>query len=335
MKRTLLIALALIGLLPTGWVVAHEIRPAFLQINEQEPGNYQVMWKVPRIDERAPNIIPGFAQSFSLKESGDPLLIDGYVVFRYQLQGEQGLPGTRLRIDGLSRTTIDVLVELTLTDGSRHSFLLQPASNEVDIPLVPSNWEVVWTYVKLGVEHILLGIDHLLFVLALILITRGGWKIAKTITAFTIAHSITLSAAALGFVNVPGPPVEAVIALSIVFLALEVLRGLDGEPTLTGQKPWLVAFTFGLLHGFGFAGALSEIGLPQTAIPLALASFNIGVELGQLAFVAVVLVILSLLRLKHEWPNAIKRVPAYAIGSVSAFWLIERVLSFALPDLMV
>ena len=180
----------------------------------------------------------------------------------------------------------------------------------------------------MGVEHILFGIDHLLFVLALILITKGRWKILKTITAFTIAHSITLSLAALGYVNFPTPPVEAVIALSIVFLAIEIIKNLQGKQTLTSKKPWLVAFTFGLLHGFGFAGALANIGLPQQDIPWALAFFNIGVELGQIAFVLAVLVIIKILSFKKQWPMYLKKIPAYAIGSLATFWMLERVIAF-------
>jgi hydrogenase/urease accessory protein HupE len=178
------------------------------------------------------------------------------------------------------------------------------------------------------VEHIWFGIDHLLFVLALIIITVGFKKIVKTITAFTLAHSITLSMAVLGVANLPGPPVEAVIALSIVFLALEIIRKVQGQETLTSQKPWIVAFSFGLLHGFGFAGALADIGLPQTEIPLALAFFNIGVELGQIVFVLAILGLLRLLSIKKNWPLIWKKVPAYAIGTVAAFWTIERLVGF-------
>jgi len=181
----------------------------------------------------------------------------------------------------------------------------------------------------LGVEHILGGVDHLLFVLALLLIVRGGRRIVATITAFTIAHSITLVSATLGWVHVAGPPVEATIALSIVFVAAEVLHGLHGKPGLTARAPWVVAFTFGLLHGFGFAGALAQVGLPQKAIPVALLMFNVGVEVGQLMFVGAVLVVHTVLRrlpIGHaSWAQ--QAVP-YAIGSVAMFWVIERIAAF-------
>jgi len=171
--------------------------------------------------------------------------------------------------------------------------------------------------------------DHLLFVVALLLIVANWKTLLGTITAFTIAHSITLALATLGFVNVPGPPVEAIIALSIVFVAAEIIRGQRGNPGLTAKWPWVVAFTFGLLHGFGFAGALSEVGLPQTAIPMALLSFNLGVEGGQLAFVAVLLCLyVAARRMSIELPAWSYRIPAYAIGGLACFWVIERTVGF-------
>ncbi len=181
----------------------------------------------------------------------------------------------------------------------------------------------------MGIDHILGGIDHLLFVLALLLITKGTRNLIKAITAFTVAHSITLSLAALGVVGLPSAPVEAVIALSIVFLAVELIHYYRGKKSLTAQYPWIVAFAFGLLHGFGFAGALAEIGLPQTAIPAALFFFNVGVEVGQLMFVIVILGILWMInKLSVKWPQWVRFVPPYAIGAVASFWLIERVVGF-------
>ena len=181
----------------------------------------------------------------------------------------------------------------------------------------------------LGVEHIIFGIDHLLFVLALLLIVKGIGKLVKTVTAFTIAHSITLVLAALGFVHVPGPPVEAIIALSIAFVAMEIIRQRQGHEGITARSPWLVAFTFGLLHGFGFAGALSEIGLPEQEIPLSLLFFNVGVEAGQLLFVGAVLAFTFLIKkTKVELPKWAPLIPPYAIGSLAMFWVIERVAGF-------
>jgi hydrogenase/urease accessory protein HupE len=302
--------------------LAHEIRPAYLQIDETAPDLYNVLWKVPSRGGTVLDIQPQFDPQFTLTAVGEPALLNGFVVYRFRLTGEKKLPGTGVTIRNLPRTTVDVLANANLLDGEKHTFLLHPKTHVVTIPLSATNWSVIGTYTTLGVEHILFGFDHLLFVLALIILTSGLRSIVKTVTAFTLAHSITLSLAALGYVHVPGPPVETTIALSILFLAVEILRIQDGKETLTGQKPWLVAFTFGLLHGLGFASALSQIGLPQSAIPLALASFNIGVELGQLIFVFVVLSFargdrISLDVHRKSWIGGTWNDGAAVVGSVS------------------
>ena len=307
---------------------AHEIRPAFLQIIQVTEQSYEVYWKVPSMGDAVPRIQPVFPKSFTVEVTKQPNQIPGSVIYYFQITSEASLQGKKIFIQGLNKTLIDVLVTVSGLNGEKATLLLQPDMDSSIIPGKTTTIDVIKTYTVLGIEHILLGIDHLLFVLALILITKGKWKILKTITAFTIAHSITLSLAALGYVKFPGPPVEAVIALSIVFLAMEILKNLKGEATLTSRKPWIVAFTFGLLHGFGFAGALADIGLPQQDIPLALAFFNIGVELGQIMFVIVALFALYLLNLKKKWPVYLKKVPAYAIGSVAAFWMIQRIVRF-------
>ena len=309
-----------------GW--SHEIRPAYLQIIQTSETTYEVFWKVPSMGDAVPKIHPLFPPFFTVEELKRPNQIPGSVVYSYKISSKETLQGKILTIEGLNKTLIDALVTVTYLNGEKVTLMLQPDKDSSIIPGETSTYDVVKTYSKLGVEHILFGIDHLLFVLALILITKGRWKILKTITAFTIAHSITLSLAALGYVNFPTPPVEAVIALSIIFLAIEIIKNLQGKQTLTSKKPWLVAFTFGLLHGFGFAGALANIGLPQQDIPWALAFFNIGVELGQIAFVLAVLVIIKLLSYKKHWPMYLKKIPAYAIGSLATFWMIERVVAF-------
>jgi len=197
------------------------------------------------------------------------------------------------------------------------------------IPASQSSWAVVGEYLSLGVEHILLGIDHLLFVLALLLITRGTWLLVETVTAFTIAHSITLALATLGSVHIPTAPIEALIALSIMFVAVEVVHLHDGRESLTARMPWIVAFAFGLLHGLGFASALSEVGLPAGHVPSALLFFNIGVEIGQLAFIAAVLGFVSLVgRIRFARPRWAALTTPYAIGSVAVSWVIERVAAF-------
>ncbi|WP_338733550.1 HupE/UreJ family protein [Mangrovimonas cancribranchiae] len=328
MKRMLtLFFLVAVGLCSVT-VKAHEIRPAYLQIEQQSETTYNVLWKVPTSGDLVLKIYPEFEDGFQLQESGLSKPVSGAMIHQYSLNGNRSLQGSRIKIQNLKKTMVDVLVTIKYLNGEKTTLMLKPDKPETLLSGKTSKWQVVQSYTVLGVEHIWFGIDHLLFVLALIIITTGFKKIVKTITAFTLAHSITLSLAVLGYANLPGPPVEAVIALSIVFLASEMIKLHQGKPSLTAQKPWLVAFSFGLLHGFGFAGALTDVGLPQSEIPLALAFFNIGVELGQIVFVIAVSAVLSLLAFKKDWPVVAKKVPAYAIGSIAAFWTIERVVGF-------
>jgi hydrogenase/urease accessory protein HupE len=241
--------------------------------------------------------------------------------------GAKGLDGGNIAVHGLEATMVDVLVRIALTDGRVVSRMLRPDAPSF-IFTAASAGPAARGYVILGVEHILTGLDHLLFVLCLLLLVRGVGRIVKTVTAFTIAHSITLGLATLGYVSMPPAPVEAVIALSIVFLATEIAKRRAGAPSLTERQPWIVAFTFGLLHGFGFAGALTEVGLPANDIPLALLLFNLGVEAGQLVFVTAVLPIVVAVRRATVSPRAwLRPVPAYGLGTVAAFWLIARVTS--------
>lgn len=328
MRNKLITIFTLSFLLFPASSAGHEIRPAFLQIIEVTDHHFEIFWKVPSMGDAVPRIHPVFPGTFSLEVLKNPNQIPGSVIYYYSLSGAETIRGHELHIQGLNKTLIDVLVNIKYLNGETATFMLQADKDSQVIPGESSSYDVIKTYTILGVEHILLGIDHLLFVLALILITKGKWKIVKTITAFTLAHSITLSLAALGYVDFPGAPVEAVIALSIVFLAVELIHNLNGKQTLTSKKPWIVAFSFGLLHGFGFAGALADIGLPQQDIPLALAFFNVGVEIGQLLFVAVILAAIKLLSLYKKWPRQIAKIPAYAIGAIAAFWMIERVVAF-------
>jgi hypothetical protein len=246
-------------------------------------------------------------------------------VERMSIACRGGLVGRTIAIEGLAATMTDVLVRSIRTDGSVQVGRLTPSAPNFVPAASARPFEVAGTYTLLGVEHILRGIDHLLFVLALVLLVGDKWlPLVKTITAFTIAHSITLAAATLGWMHVAQAPVEAVIALSIVFLASELARRGRSEPSLTERHPWLVAFAFGLLHGFGFAGALREVGLPESDVPLALLTFNLGVEAGQLAFVAAVLLVLKFGR-RLSVPPWMHAVPAYAIGTIAMAWLLERV----------
>jgi hydrogenase/urease accessory protein HupE len=311
-------------------VEAHRLQPAYLEISEQNAGTFNVLWKRPLVGNKPMNIYPVFPEI--CKNITEPVLIpsDAASLERWLVDcGEGGLANKPIQIDGLVSTVTDTLLRVEMADGSMHTSVLRPDSPSFVIPEKPSKLRVAGAYLGLGVEHILGGFDHLLFVLGLLLIVRSTKLLVKTITAFTLAHSVTLAMAALGFVHVSQTPVEAVIALSILFLATELAKQHRGEIGLTSKAPWLVALSFGLLHGFGFAGALSEIGLPQTDIPLALLSFNVGVEVGQLMFVSAVLVVQKLIKkLTVKWPAWVNQLPAYAIGSLAAFWFIQRTISF-------
>jgi len=332
MKRILNIIL-LTALLLTSLAVcvdAHRLQPAYLEINEQSAGKFGILWKRPFIGSSPMNIYPQLPSGCSnLTEPIVKTLASGAVERWIVDCGSSGMINETIVIDGLPSTQTDTLLRVQLIDGSMHTTVLRPDSPSFFVPEKASKSKVAGSYLLLGIEHILGGFDHLLFVLGLLLIVRSTRLLIKTITAFTLAHSVTLAMAALGFVHVPQSPVEAVIALSILFLATELSKQHRGEIGLTSRMPWLVALSFGLLHGFGFAGALTEIGLPQTDIPLALLFFNVGVEVGQLMFVAGVLVVTWMIKkAKLKWPVWVEHVPAYSIGSLAAFWFIQRTVSF-------
>jgi hydrogenase/urease accessory protein HupE len=327
---------------------AHEVRPAYLELRESQSGEFDVLWKTPMRGDRRLALKPEFSgrteklTPVTTRESG------GAAVQTWSLRAVEPLRGKSVRIAGLEGTMTDALVRVEFADGSMWVKRLTPAEPAAGIPEEQSGWGVAGEYLTLGIEHILVGLDHLLFVLALLLISSGMWALVKTVTAFTLAHSITLGLATLGFIHVPAAPVEVVIALSIVFVAAEIIHARRGHESITARAPWIVAFTFGLLHGLGFAGALSEVGLPQGHIPVALLFFNLGVEAGQLLFIASVLASLWLVRVtlskirdsgyeiweKNLAPrianleSRIVLVPAYAIGSVAMFWVLQRLSAF-------
>ncbi len=324
---TLMTALTLC-LLATS-AIADVFRPAYLELREVAGGRYDVMWKVPAQGDARLAIYVRFPAGTVQLSPPRGLFINDAYVERWQIQRDGGLAGQSLAIDGIASGVTDVIVRIERADGTSQVERLLPQRPEFIVKGATGSGEVAWSYLVLGVGHILGGVDHLLFVLALLLIVRGSRRIIATITAFTVAHSLTLVAATLGWVHVPGPPVEATIALSIVFVASEVVSGLRGKPGITAHAPWLVAFTFGLLHGFGFAGALAEVGLPQKAIPIALLMFNVGVEVGQLIFVVAALSVTALVaRTAARWPRWISYLPPYAIGTVAMFWVIDRVIAF-------
>ena len=329
-------------LLTLGWMLfavalpalADEFRPAYLQLRQVDATGYEVLWKVPALDETTTlSVVPIFPASARALTPVHSSYAAGTAVQRWRVEVDGGLADKAIAFSNLSAARIDVLVRLERADGSVQLGRVLPLDPRFVVTASPDAFEVVQTYTVLGIEHILTGFDHLLFVLALVILVKGVRRLIATITAFTVAHSLTLVAATLGWVHVPGPPVEAAIALSIMFVAAEFVHSRQGMNGLTERFPWIVAFTFGLLHGFGFASALSQVGLPQTAIPVALLFFNVGVEIGQLLFIAFVFAVIALARqvlrrFAMPQPAWTWRVPPYAIGSVAAFWAIQRIVAF-------
>jgi hydrogenase/urease accessory protein HupE len=308
---------------------AHEVRPSYLELREERAGEFDVLLKTPMRGELRLALAATFSgradavTPMTTRATGDA------AVQTWRVRALDPLRGQTVRIDGLQNTMTDALVRVAFLDGTTWVRRLTPQEPAATIPTRQSSWSVAGLYLKLGVEHILLGIDHLLFVLALMIITRGTRLLVKTVTAFTVAHSITLALATLGYVHVPSAPVEAAIALSIVFVAVEIVHLRQGREGLTARAPWIVAFAFGLLHGLGFAGALSEAGLPEGHVPLALLFFNVGVEIGQLLFIATVVCAFAFVRRFHtsraRWADV---AAPYVIGSIAMFWVIERVTAF-------
>ena len=311
----------------------HALQPGYLELRLIEKDLYAVVWKTPASGGRPMAISAQLPERCDPRTPGQPIWNGAAYVVRWTANCPGGLEGGLIHIDGLDQTSTDVLVRFDFADGVNQAHRLTASDPSFTVPTQPSSLEVVRTYLLLGFKHILSGVDHLVFILALLLLVNGVRRLIITVTAFTIAHSLTLAGATLGFVQMPGPPIEAVIALSIAFVASEIIHSRRGKPGLTERYPWVVAFTFGLLHGFGFAGALAEIGLPQSSIPIALLFFNVGVEIGQLFFIASVFAIIALARQitrridvpRPAWAWA---VPPYAIGSLAVFWVIQRTAAF-------
>jgi hydrogenase/urease accessory protein HupE len=312
----------------SGQALAHELQPSSFEMRQLTPESFEIIWRAPSY-YRKPH--PARLQlPESWQTIGTPTvtrLADAALHRQMVSIAPDAIDGARIRFIGLEATITDVFARFKWLDGSETTTLARPSQPWLEVVGQRSAWQVAWDYTLLGGDHILSGFDHLTFVLALLLLVSGARRLLITVTSFTLAHSITLAAATLGVLWVPGPPVEAVIALSILFLAGELVKVNRDEPSLTARSPWIVAFAFGLLHGFGFAGALGDIGLPQGEVALALLMFNIGVEIGQLVFVGAILVLVLALR-RLDWPDWVRQVPAYGIGGIAAFWLIERVAGF-------
>jgi len=314
--------------------MADEFRPAYLQLRQIDATAYDVLWKVPALDETtALGIMPIFPEGERSSTPVHSSYANGTAVQRWRIEVDGGLADKAIEFAGLSAARIGVLVRVERVDGSVQLGRVLPLDPRFVVTASPGTFEVVQTYTALGIEHILTGFDHLLFVLALVILVKGVRRLIATVTAFTVAHSLTLVAATLGWVHVPGPPVEAAIALSIVFVAGEIIRSRQANPGLTQRYPWVVAFTFGLLHGVGFASALAEVGLPQLSIPMALLFFNVGVEIGQLMFIAAVFAAIATgrwigQRARVPKHHGLWRIPPYAIGGIASYWVIERAATF-------
>jgi hypothetical protein len=328
-RTTACASLAVAALVAANPALAHELRPAYLELRELEAGRFEVVWKRPARGEMALSLavaLPSRCAAIT-----EPVRVDvgAAITERWSVECAGGLVGETIAIAGLEATLTDALVRIERSDGTTQVARLTPAVPGFVVEATTSRLAVATTYLWLGIEHIWLGFDHLLFVFGLMLLVTGMRRLVGTITAFTVAHSITLAAATLGLVRVSPQPVEAVIALSIVFVAGEIVHAREGRGGWAQRWPWLVAFTFGLLHGFGFAGALREVGLPEHAIPLALLFFNVGVEVGQLLFIAALLALaVAGRRLWPARPIWAWRVAAYAMGGIAAYWTIERSAAF-------
>jgi hydrogenase/urease accessory protein HupE len=312
-------------LLLQGAGLAHELRPGFLEIRQSGAETYDVRFKVPARGDMRLGLHVRLPDGCANEAPPRTEHVGSAFLEYLSIACYGGLAGHQISIDGLSGTFTDVIVRVETTNGAVQAARLTPDQPTLTVAAAPTWLDTARTYFLLGVEHILLGIDHLLFVLALLLLVRNRWMLVKVITAFTVAHSITLAVAALGWAQIPQAPVEAVIALSIMFVAAEALRQKRDESDLTRNAPWIIAFAFGLLHGLGFGGALKEIGLPQSDVPLALLTFNLGVEAGQLGFVFAVLglkaIVDRLLELKLPWART---ATGYGIGSLAAVWFVQR-----------
>lgn len=340
MKPTLSAVLVLCAVSLARPAQSHTFQPFLLDVQETAPGTFNVAWKVPTtsVDQRAPlssDATPQFADHCSGGGATDSVRVERGVLHSWSITcGEAGLWGSEIRVAGLEGSPVDVLVRITWLDSREFVEMLRSNDPSVSVPSMAQRNQplrVLRTYIGLGIEHIASGIDHLFFVLGLLMLVVGVRRLFWTVTAFTLAHSVTLALSVLGLANLPSAPVEAIIAMSIVLVASESLRR---EATLSRRYPQLIGFAFGLIHGLGFAGALREIGLPQDGVWRALLGFNLGVELGQLAFIGVVVgVAVCIRRAMSEAKSArllsgLGLAGAYAIGSVACFWVFERISAF-------
>jgi len=327
MKSLRLLLTLAMTLLMTQFAQAHRFAPSLLKVSEIGPDQYHMVWKTPAQGTSNVPLRPEWPSSCEVRNASPPQLEGTGKVSSWQLHctdlGEDGLVGDTLGISGLGANQASAMVMVALLDGRQYQEVLNAEQPELVIPAQSSAGEVMSDYSLLGMDHIWSGIDHLLFVFGLLLLVGGGTRLLWTITAFTLGHSITLSLVTLGFFDYPVALVEFTIALSIFVLAVELTR--TSRHDILWRNPWWLAGGFGLLHGMGFAGALAETGLPQDNVPLALLFFNVGIEIGQIAFIAVVLALWFVLRRPlATWQDRLLPVPIYILGALSAMWCIER-----------
>lgn len=324
MKRVLAMLALWLALAPGAQ--AHEVRPAYLEIDQTGVASYKIVWKQPTMGDVAVHLVPHLSTGWLEQQPSDQYAAAGFLIRTWIVQphGPISLTGATITIEGLEDTITDVFVRIRLAHGQRVDTILRPESPRFRISLVNGNAMAMSAFLILGIQHILTGPDHLLFVLGLLLIVRNRWMLLKTVTAFTLAHSITLAAATLGAISLSVPLLNALIALSILFVAPEVVRAQRGGTSLTIRYPWVIAFAFGLLHGMGFASGLTSLGLEGRTLLVALVLFNVGVEIGQLAFIALVLALRRAFRLMEiRWPRAVAIMPTYAIGIMGAYWTMQ------------
>jgi hypothetical protein len=304
-----------------------------LEITELDDGSVRVLWKQPIRGRLTAPLHPVLSSGWLEKTEAVTTHTGAAKMMLWNIdRKDQPLVGQTVTIAGLEMTLTDVLLKVTLSDGTQITQLLRPESATLEISGDAAGRVAVRDYLRMGIEHILLGVDHLLFVFGLLLLSKGFKLLLKTITSFTVGHSISLALATLGVVNVPAGPLNAAIALSIVFLAAELLRARRGNRSVTIRRPWLVSFAFGLIHGLGFASALVALGLTKSVIPLALLFFNIGVEIGQVLFILVVLALLaSWRRMEVRLPAWGEPLPAYGMGSIAALWFVGRFVAMFQP----
>jgi hypothetical protein len=327
MKRLLALIAVTVGLLGlASGAAAHEVRPAYLEIDQTGPSTYRAIWKQPVMGDVAIHLVPHLSNGWLEQAPADQYATAGFLVRTWNIQAARSTPleGQRVTIEGLKDTITDVFVRVRLANGQGLDTIVRPEAPSLTIQVANGAGMSVTAFLVLGVQHILTGPDHLLFLLGLLLIVRDRWMLLKTVSAFTLAHSLTLAAATFGLITLPTALLNALIALSILFVAPEVIRANRGGTSFTIRHPWAVAFAFGLLHGMGFASGLTSLGLEKSALLGALVLFNVGVEIGQLAFIALVLALLRAFRLMEiRWPRPLQLAPTYAIGVFGASWTIQ------------